>query len=186
MSSLPKNVSESFKRLNPHIYAKEVMPSGTARADIPARSTAVTTGERASEANTRQFVIHTDPVPAPRMTRRDKWLVGAKRRPIVQRYFDFRDALRAAIGDLPVVPDELHVMFHFEMPESWSKKRRQEMHGQPHRQRPDRDNCEKAIMDSLFLEDGGVWKGSSEKRWSVHGRVELTMIWGTERNENNM
>lgn len=140
-------------------------------------SCAVTTGAAQSVQNTRQFTLHTDPVPAPRMTRRDKWLVGAKRRPCVQRYFDYRDKLRLTVGDVPVVPDELRAIFMFPMPDSWSKKRRQEMHGKPHRQRPDGDNCMKALQDALFLEDGGVWKGAFEKRWGVHGRVEIEMRW---------
>lgn len=133
------------------------------------------TGQRASEQNTRQFTIHTEPVPAPRMSRRDKWL--KPRRPCVQRYFDYRDVLQRAIGDLPVVPHELHCRFHIAMPDTWSMKRKRQMFGAPHRSRPDRDNLDKAVSDALFLEDGGVWKGSQEKVWAIHGRVELTMVW---------
>lgn len=143
----------------------------------PTITGAMNTGGAKSENNTRQFVIHTDPVPAPRMTRSDKW--RTPRRPCVQRYFDYRDTLQLAIGDLPIVPDELHCVFHVAMPDSWSKKKRVEMLGKPHRTRPDRDNLDKAISDALFLEDGGVWKGSQEKRWSEQGRVELTMVWIT-------
>lgn len=121
------------------------------------------------------FSIAVDPVPAPRMTRRDKWL--KPRRPCVQRYFDYRERLQREIGDIPIVPDEVHARFFVAMPESWSKKKRQEMDGTPHRTRPDRDNFDKAICDALFLEDGGVWKGSQEKRWAEKGRVELTMVW---------
>lgn len=160
---------------------KSVLPAQRSLEPVPnvpvptqSEQFAVTTGERAS-ATTRQFVIHTDPVPAPRMTRSDKW--RKPRRPCVQRYFDYRAALQQAIGDLPIVPDELHCIFHVAMPESWSKKKRAEMFGKPHRTRPDRDNMDKAISDALFLEDGGVWKGSQEKRWSEQGRVELTMVW---------
>jgi len=128
----------------------------------------------------RTFTIPIDPCPAPRMTRQDRWLgkPGRKpRRPIVQRYFDFRDALRAAVGDIPHVPDELHAVFHFPMPDSWSRKKRAAMLGQPHRQRPDRDNCTKAVQDALFIEDGSVWKGSDEKRWAEAGRVDLVMVF---------
>lgn len=196
MSSLPNQTSAAFRKRNPHLFPSE--QSGAAKEVIrtedktngghignsrrkPPEGVAVTTGERASEQNTRQFIIHTDPVPAPRMTRADRWrgLPGSKvsRRPCVQRYFEYRYTLQRAIGDLPIVPDELHAVFHFAMPESWSKTRRQQMDGQPHRQRPDGDNCVKAVQDSLFLEDGAVWKGSYEKWWSVHARVELQMRW---------
>lgn len=111
------------------------------------------------------WTIPVAPVPAPRMTRRDKWLTP--RRPAVQRYFDYRAVLLAAVGEIKV-PDEMHLVFGFPMPESWSKKKKAAMDGKPHRQRPDRDNCDKAVMDALFEEDGGVWKGSQEKRWT-HG-----------------
>lgn len=169
---------EDVQRHNERVAGKKEVGT-TDRADGGATTvrSPVTTGERASEPNTRQFVIHTDPVPAPRMTRSDKW--RTPRRPCVQRYFDYRDTLQRAIGDLPIVPDELHCVFHVAMPESWSKKKRAEMSGKPHRTRPDRDNMDKAISDALFLEDGGVWKGSQEKRWSEQGRVELTMVWLT-------
>lgn len=128
--------------------------------------------------STRQFVIATDPCPAPRMTRRDKWL--KPRRTCVQRYFDYREVLQRAVGDLPIVPDEVNAVFHFTMPESWSQKRRAAMDGQPHRQRPDGDNCTKAVQDALFLEDGGVWRGAFEKRWARQGSVEITMVWAGE------
>lgn len=184
MASLPKQVSEAVRRRNPALFG-----GGDDKCDAPvvappskrclAHSTATGIssqgGSAHSDETTRQFTIHTEPVAAPRMTKRDKWL--KPRRPCVQRYFDYRDVLRKGIGDLPVVPDELHAVFHFSMPESWSKKRRQEMEGKPHRQKPDGDNCLKAIQDAMFLEDGGVWRGTFEKRWAVHGRVEIRMIW---------
>jgi Holliday junction resolvase RusA-like endonuclease len=122
-----------------------------------------------------QFSVNIEPCPAPRMTRRDKWL--KPRRPCVQKYFDYRERVQRAVGDIPEVPDELHCVFYVSMPESWSKKKRQEMDRTPHRTRPDRDNYDKAVCDALFLEDGGVWKGSQEKRWAIKGRVEITMVW---------
>lgn len=123
----------------------------------------------------KRFTVKWAPMGAPRMTRRDKW----KSRPVVERYFAYRDAIRAAVGDVPVIPDRMECVFCIPMPPSWSKKKHLEMAGKPHRQRPDRDNCEKAIMDSLFLEDGGVWSGEQQKYWCVPGeeRVEITMIW---------
>lgn len=131
--------------------------------------------------NTRQFVIHTDPVPAPRMTKRDSYRVTAKypRRPCVARYFAFQDTLQRAVGDLPIVPDEVHCVFHVPMPDSWPKSKRQRMIYAPHKQRGDGDNYMKAVLDSLFLQDGGVWKGSFEKHWSEKGRIEITMVWLT-------
>jgi len=109
------------------------------------------------------------------MTRRDQWL--KPRRPCVQRYFDFRDALRAAVGT-PPVPDELHVKFGLPMPASWSGKRREKTRTIPHRNRPDSDNLFKAVSDALFDEDGAIWRCSAEKTWTdSHGFVEIRAVW---------
>lgn len=123
----------------------------------------------------KTWTIDAEPVPAPRMTRRDKWL--QPRRPCVARYFAYRALLVNAVGKIPV-PDEMHLTFGFPVPSSWSKKKRAAMVGKPHRQRPDRDNCDKAVMDSLFEEDGGVWKGSQEKVWaSGKGFVKIRVVY---------
>jgi Holliday junction resolvase RusA-like endonuclease len=123
----------------------------------------------------KQFTVKVCPMGAPRMTRRDKW----KSRPVVERYFAYRDVIRAAVGDIPVVPDRVECAFHIPMPPSWSNKKALEMAGKPHRQRPDKDNIEKGLFDSLFLEDGGVWSGEQHKYWCKPGeeRIEITMIW---------
>lgn len=66
------------------------------------------------------------------------------------------------------------------MPPSWSKKKRLEMVGKPHRQRCDIDNLWKAAADALFTEDGAIWKGSQEKRWTDGpGFVEIRALWKT-------
>ncbi len=119
------------------------------------------------------IVIKGDPVPAPRMTRRDKWL--KPRRPCVQRYFDFRDRVRAEIGEMKDIPSTLSVVFHIPMPDSWSKNKRATMIYDKHRQRPDVDNCLKALMDAMFIQDGGVSDVIASKRWCLagDGRIEM-------------
>ena len=116
--------------------------------------------------------INLEPMGAPRMNRGDAW----KKRPVVLRYRAFKDALRAAVG-AQSVPDALVCHFTFPMPPSWSNKKREFMRGKPHRQKPDRDNLEKAVMDALFQDDSGVWRGHQEKRWGDAGRIDLTLIW---------
>lgn len=174
MTGIPKNPSAAFVKLNPHLFQEAVCDQTEVRyGPVPGISPDV---KSILGHNTKTFTIPVAPCPAPRMTRQDRWRgqPGAKpRRPCVQAYFDYRDALRAAVGDVPTVPGEIRAVFHFAMPASWSAKRRTAMIGQPHRQRPDGDNCLKAIQDALFLEDGGVWRGSFEKRWAERGRVEL-------------
>lgn len=61
--------------------------------------------------------------------------------------------------------------------ESWSKKKRAAHMGRPHTQRPDCDNCAKAILDGLnriaFADDAQVAEIIARKTW---GRVEETRV----------
>lgn len=107
------------------------------------------------------------PVPKPRMTQRDKW----QKRPAVMRYRAFCDDLRARKCTFP--ESGSHVIFHMPMPKSWSKKKRAEMLGQPHRQKPDRDNLEKALMDAVYENDESVWDMRTTKIWSDIGCIEI-------------
>lgn len=113
------------------------------------------------------------PIGKPRMTQRDKW----KQRPPVMRYRSWSDLARLAAGQLPA-PDEisrLDWIAYFEPPPSWSKKKREEAMGQLHRSKPDRDNIDKAVLDTLFKSDSGIASGTIEKRWGVPARLEITI-----------
>ena len=127
----------------------------------------------ASEANTIRYVFQVEPCPAPRMTRRDKW----KKRPCVMRYFAFRDEIRLQMRRVGLVPpkSDFHITFYVGMPESWSRKKKDEMDGQPHQVRFDLDNAMKAWMDSVFEEDGCVWDFRATKRWSSNPRIEIVV-----------
>jgi Holliday junction resolvase RusA-like endonuclease len=122
----------------------------------------------------KKFVINICPMGAPRMNRSVRW----KPNKAQIRYFAFKDALRAAVGS-PPVPDELIVTAHLPICNSWSKKRRAEMVGKPHRIRPDWDNISKGICDALFGQDCGIWSGSCKKFWCQQGqeRLELTLVY---------
>lgn len=104
------------------------------------------------------------PQPKPRATRSDKW----NKRPCILRYRDYADKLRAMkVG----VPDACHhLVFVFDMPKSWSKKKKAESLYQKHQQTPDRDNLDKALLDAVFKhKDGGdqhVWDGRITKIWA--------------------
>jgi len=107
------------------------------------------------------------PVPKPRQTQSDRW----KQRPCVERYRAFADQCRAMC--LPVF-DGAHIRFVLPMPKSWSKKKRREMLGQPHRQRPDLDNLLKALMDATNKEDCALaCLGSIQKVWGEEGRIDV-------------
>lgn len=106
------------------------------------------------------------------MTRKDKWA----KRPIVEAYFTYANALRALADRRRFkLPDHgVRFFFEFPMPQSWSKKKRLEMNGQPHRQTPDIDNCIKAVLDPLLKQDCTVWQiAGAEKRWAIKGSITL-------------
>lgn len=109
------------------------------------------------------------PVAKPRMTRSDKW----KRRPIVLRYRAFCDEVRLRRVELP---ESYHVVFVIPMPESWSSRKKATMDGQPHRQVPDKDNLEKALLDALHEDDCHIWDGRVTKIWGKKGEIRIEQI----------
>lgn len=108
------------------------------------------------------------PVPKPRMTRGDKY---PPFRDPVQRYWDFKD--ECTLRKVEVPEANAHITFHIPMPPSWSKKKRAEMEGKPHKSRPDKDNLEKALLDAVHEEDSHVWDSRVTKRWAVEGAIEI-------------
>jgi Holliday junction resolvase RusA-like endonuclease len=108
------------------------------------------------------------PIGKPWMVRSDAW----KKRDAVLRYWSFKDELTLKAKLLQFqLPDEFEVEFYIPMPPSWSKKRRAEMHGQPHQHTPDADNMLKALSDCLREDDSGIWSVSIRKFWSDRGRI---------------
>ena len=103
------------------------------------------------------------PCPKPRMTRADRW----KKRPIVLKYWDFCNELERQAIKLEYIPgDKVSLVFFIPMPKSWSKKKREQMLGKPHKAKPDIDNLAKAFLDALLTEDSYVYSLSAEKYWS--------------------
>ena len=87
--------------------------------------------------NTKGCVfLDLQPLAKPRMTQADKW----KKRPSVVRYWAYKDRVKAMLPDGYELPDEADICFAISMPKSWSKKKKQFMAHEPHRQRPDIDN----------------------------------------------
>jgi Holliday junction resolvase RusA-like endonuclease len=105
------------------------------------------------------------------MTRSDRW----KHRDCVDRYFDYKDRLRAAWGDRPV-QDILDIVFIIPMSQSWSKKKRSEMDGKPHQSKPDIDNLLKGFMDALLDDDARIWKVCVSKIWGYEGGIDIKEI----------
>jgi Holliday junction resolvase RusA-like endonuclease len=80
-------------------------------------------------------------------------------------------ARRAADMGLPVLegPVRLKITAIFEPAKSWSKQKRADHLWNPHTQKPDLDNIEKAIMDALngvaFKDDSQVCDKVARKMW---------------------
>ena len=110
------------------------------------------------------------PVAKPRMTQSDRW----KKRPCVMKYWAFKDLVRLAGIKLP--EGGSHVIFHMPMPKSWSKKKRAEMDGQPHKSTKDRDNLTKALQDACLDQDKTLWDMRTTKLWSYEGKIEVGLI----------
>lgn len=79
-------------------------------------------------------------------------------------------------------PCKLTVTAIFEPAQSWSKKKRAEALWNPHTQKPDLDNCVKAILDGLnriaFADDSQVCQIECRKMWGEGAKtiVEVTPI----------
>lgn len=109
-----------------------------------------------------------DPMGAPRMTQRDRW----KKRPVVERYHAFRDAVRHNRVRIPEAG--AHITFVIPMPDSWSKARRKANIWQPHQQRPDVDNLAKALLDAVYAEDCRVHDLRVSKIWGDYGMIVVS------------
>jgi Holliday junction resolvase RusA-like endonuclease len=107
------------------------------------------------------------PMGAPRMTRADAW----KKRPVVIRYREFKDAVR----DHGVVFENGDgVVFNIPMPQSWSAKKKASMCGTGCRSKPDIDNLFKALLDALYEDDAHIFSVSRlEKLWAHDGSIEI-------------
>ena len=90
------------------------------------------------------------PIGKPRMTQRDRW----KKRKCVESYWTFKDQVRESGL---VLAEEPTMVFEMPMPTSWSKKKKAEMEGRPHQQKPDADNLAKALMDAACNDDAYIW-----------------------------
>lgn len=126
------------------------------------------------------IVIPGPPMPKPRGQRSDKW--KSPPRPCIVKYREFKDRVRVATSgrlDLVMSTGVVHgITIYLDMPNSWTAKRKAACAGQPARGqgRQDIDNHIKGLLDTMFLNDGFIWRiGQVEKRWADEQgpRVEL-------------
>lgn len=111
------------------------------------------------------------PIGKPRMTRSDKW----KKRDCVMRYRQFADDLRLAAGGYKLNPEHIQSLSWVAYFEPTKTNKKKVKIGELHRQKPDRDNIDKAILDALFKDDSAIAHGTLEKRWGSPERIEITI-----------
>ena len=124
-------------------------------------------------------IMNIKPCPAPRMTKSDKWKTDPnhhdprkRQRERVARYFAFKNEFNAiCLRDKIILNDVLNICFILPMPESWSKKKKEQYNFTPHKSRPDRDNLLKAVQDASGLEDGHFWDGRTTKLWGFESMI---------------
>lgn len=109
--------------------------------------------------------VEGSPPGKPRMTQRDRW----KERTPVMKYRRWKDKVRKVLNEnpIPATAEIVKVSWtaYFEIPKSWSKKKKAEKRGSLHTQRPDRDNIDKALLDALWEEDSHIAWGTVLKVW---------------------
>lgn len=110
-------------------------------------------------------IYNLEPCPAPRQVRSDTWNPSRA----VLKYRAFKDEAREA--GLTVPETSAWIKFYIAMPPSWSKKKRDEMLGQPHQQKPDIDNLVKAVLDAIYESDCHVWDIRASKFWGEKGQI---------------
>lgn len=119
-------------------------------------------------------IKYIDPIPKPRMVYSDKY----KKRPIVSRYWNYKDNLKdfLDIKDIENIKKfGLDIVFIMPFPLSWSKKKKDEYNNMAHQKRPDIDNLAKAFLDCVMDEDSAVWNIKAKKIWSEKGKIIINI-----------
>lgn len=139
-----------------------------------------------------KLTVEIDPMGTVRMTRgRIKLIQSGKYDPkdkhtlAVLRYLNYKEVISwVAKCNAPREPYkgaiEASMTFYMPIPESWSKKKQEAHKGDnvPHISKPDIDNLEKGLYDSLnkilFMDDGQIYKVSEKaKYYSEFPRIEF-------------
>jgi Holliday junction resolvase RusA-like endonuclease len=104
------------------------------------------------------------------MTRSDKW----KKRPAVVKYWEFKDIIVQKCKEYNFeLGNNYKITYTIEMPESWSKKKKDSMFNQPHQAKPDLDNLNKSINDCLKENDQSVYHTDAYKFWGYYNSIQI-------------
>ena len=105
-----------------------------------------------------------------------------QRRHLISHYENKRKIKQYAESIGFVMPQDCYmIIIKFPMPKSWTKKKKAIMDGQRHKSRPDKDNCEKGIIDAIYYKDKNSRfkreKGDTDAMISSGGVIK---IWAYE------
>lgn len=114
------------------------------------------------------------------MTRKDKFV----KRDVTDRYWAWCDEARIAATGAPQkkITDDVFgivIFAHFQLPESWSEKKKMLHYGRLDRGCADADNVLKACMDALFAQDKTIAIAQAHKFWCEEGaepRVDVFLL----------
>lgn len=130
--------------------------------------------------NTRQYYLF-DIVPmgAPRMSSSDRWRtnpnhedINKRQREIVTKYFRYKDNLNLQANKMNFTLGKfLDAVFIIPMPDSWSKKKKEQHNKTLCEVKPDTDNIIKGICDTFRKNDSDISKKHAEKRWGYVGSI---------------
>ena len=92
---------------------------------------------------------------------------GLRRLERLERYNQYKVDIRAEALRIKFQfpPQGAQIRFYIPCPKSWSKKKKKQYHNTLHASRPDIDNCLKALLDSLFVEDKYIGHLEVSKHW---------------------
>jgi len=78
-------------------------------------------------------------------------------------------------------PMKLRIIFYMPIPKSINKRIHRALIGKPHTRKPDADNLEKSVNDSLnaiaFRDDALIWSVETTKVYDENPRTEVTLMW---------
>ena len=119
-----------------------------------------------------EYIFNVTPVAKPRMTQRDKWA----NRPCVLKYWSFKEEMLLLANEMKfTLPDQFLIVYNIPFPKSYSKKKRKELIGTPHKMKPDIDNLNKAVLDTFMIEDASVWSTWTRKFWAEKPSIVITV-----------
>ena len=123
-------------------------------------------------------IYNIPPTPKPRMTISDRRPYPPKKykgkvwpRPAVTRWKTFKNMVIAHKVTLP--EDGAHVIFYLAMPKSWSRRKKEKMLGQLHKQTPDWDNLAKALCDAIYGNDACISDIRISKYWAYEDAIQI-------------